>query len=128
MATTIKLPYEGDTQLFEVRILEYEYGDRIAVQIFHPYDDMPWWTVSINMPEVQLAENEFVFKTYSENAGLLEAMLAADLIELTGRSVPAGMAGEQPICRLRKQLFEQSKPEKKEDLPEWVRKRDFLFP
>ena len=34
-------------------------------------------TVSVNVEGVALADDEFVFKTYSENEGLLEAMLAA---------------------------------------------------
>ena len=63
---------------------------------------MDYATASINVVGVRLADDEFVFKTYSENDGLLEAMIAAGIVQKTGRSVEVGMAGRQPICRLLK--------------------------
>ena len=65
------------------------------MELFTVLDHEPWATVSVNVDGVSLPSDEFVFKTYSENEGLLEAMLAAGFVELTRKS-----AGVGPICRL----------------------------
>lgn len=56
-------------------------------------------TLSVNTDE-RLPEGTFVFKTYSENAGLYEEMLRLQLVKHTGRFVPVGYAGAQPIVEL----------------------------
>jgi hypothetical protein len=80
----------------------YKFGDGLVVDLLEETGE-PYATVSVNIEGVRLADGEFVFKTYSENDGLLEAMLAAGIVETTGRFVAVGMAGDQPICRLLKQ-------------------------
>lgn len=90
---TIRL---GDHKVtLRVEIDQYQHGGSLAVQLFTVVDHEPWTTVSINLRDVSLPSDEFVFKTYSENEGLLEAMLAARFVELTGKSIDIG-----PICRL----------------------------
>lgn len=78
----------------------YKFGGGQVVDLIDDFGE-PYARVSVNCG-VPLADNEFVFKTYSENDGLIEAMLAAKIIETTGRSVEVGLAGPQPICRLLK--------------------------
>jgi hypothetical protein len=88
----------GDEKvILTVEMTRYEHGDGLAVQLFDALDHEYWATVSLNLEGVSLPSDEFVFKTYSENEGLLEAMLAADFVELTGKSTNVG-----PICRLLK--------------------------
>lgn len=79
---------------------QYKFGGGLVVELIDETGE-PYTRVSTNC-EVQLAHDEFVFKTYSENDGLLEAMVAAGIVETTGRFVEVGMAGPQPICRLLK--------------------------
>lgn len=74
---------------------QYLYGDGLAVQLFDAVTRDPWAVVSINIPSLSLPSSEFVFKTYSENEGLLQLMLAAGFVELTGKTSEGG-----PICRL----------------------------
>jgi hypothetical protein len=50
----------------------------------------------VNVEGLPLKDDEFVFKTYSENEGLLEELLAADAIGLTEQCTDFG-----PVCRLR---------------------------
>lgn len=76
-----------------VRTDRYVHGG-LAVELYCE-DGEPYATVSINVPGVPLPADEFVFKTYSENEGLLEAMLAAGVVELAGRDTDLG-----PVCRL----------------------------
>lgn len=86
-------------KFYRLHLVLAKYGNgRLAVQISDENENV--WTVSINMPQVELGTDEFVFKTYSENDGLFEGMLSAGVIEDTGRSVDVGFAGPQPICSL----------------------------
>ena len=79
----------------------YAHGGGLVVELIDVSDGMSYATASVNVAGVQLADDEFVFKTYSENEYLLDAMLEYGLVELTGRHAEAGFAGPQPICRLR---------------------------
>lgn len=58
-------------------------------------------TASINMPEVPLDEGEIIIKDYSENVGMLAALLAVGIIEETERAVQMPYGDPAPICRLR---------------------------
>ena len=69
---------------------------RLAVQLTS--DNEPYATLSVNIPEVELAVGEFIAKTYSENEGLLEALVAAGKVQIVRRISHA--LGELPVCRL----------------------------
>jgi hypothetical protein len=97
-----------------VRTDHYAHGGGLAVELYCE-DGEPYATVSINVPGVPLSADEFVFKTYSENEGLLEAMLDAGVVELAGRSV-----GLEPICRLRPTIDELVRERDRRDLKEQV--------
>ena len=72
---------------------EYTQSGNIAWQMID--DDGPIATVSVNVPG--LKPDELGIKTYSENAGMLEALLAADLIELPHRYLLSGFVSI-PVC------------------------------
>jgi len=79
----------------------YAHGG-LAVQLMDVLDGEPYTTVSVCVRGVRLADDEFIFKTYSENEGLLESMLKTGIVEETGRSVELEFGEPQPICRLLK--------------------------
>lgn len=93
------MSYECHSHWLSVETGEYSNG-RLAVQLLEEPDREYFATVSVNIEELDLSQDEFVFKTYSENGGLFEAMIAAGIVEPTGRVVDLGFAGPQPICRL----------------------------
>jgi hypothetical protein len=95
---TFKIDHYGEKTL-AIREQQYERGG-LAVQLIDAEDGAPYARVSIYVAGVRLALDEFVFKTYSENAGLLEGMKAAGVVEETGRFAEAGHAEPQPVCRL----------------------------
>jgi hypothetical protein len=97
MSTTFEFTKYGPRKL-SVQTDRYTFGGGLVVDLIDETSE-PYARVSINFG-TRLADGEFVFKTYSENDGLLEAMLAAGIVETTGRFVAVGMAGDQPICRL----------------------------
>jgi hypothetical protein len=73
----------------------YAFGDGLAVWLVEEFEEMDFAMVSVNVEGVRLGYDEFVFKTDSENEGLLEEMLATSAVTPTGRSTDFG-----PICRL----------------------------
>ena len=80
---------------FTGRIVQAEYvqSGNIAWQMID--DDGPIATVSVNVPG--LKPDELGIKTYSENTGMLEALLSADLIELPHRYLMSGFVSI-PVC------------------------------
>ncbi len=95
----VTLAHFGRPVTVSIRADCYRHGGGLAAEVIDEANGERYTTLSINIGAV-LANDEFVFKTYSENEGLLEAFLEAGVIEKTGREVEVGMAGPQPICRL----------------------------
>ena len=89
----------GQLRRVFVSVDQYAHGG-IAVRLKDVVDGEQYATVSIHVDGVRLAADEFVFKTYSENEGLLESMLNAGFVEATGRSVQLSFGEPQPIYRL----------------------------
>lgn len=73
-----------------VEFKEYAYGRGLAVQLYEVEDGLPYAKVSVNVEDIQLASNEFIFKNYAENEGMIEAMIDAKIIELTSRTCRVG--------------------------------------
>lgn len=97
MSALFSISYFGRTLSVHIETGSYPNG-KLAVQLSD--DEGNSFMLSTNIWGVALASDEFVFKTYTENEGLLEQVVAHGDVELTGRFVPAGFAGPQPICRL----------------------------
>jgi hypothetical protein len=92
----VPITHAGMPIAVSVHTDRYTHGGGLAVQLIDDADGMDYATLSVNVQGTSLADDEFVFKNYSENEGLLEAMLGAAVVELTGRSCDLG-----PICRLK---------------------------
>ena len=73
-------------------------NDRVAIELMLE-DGEPWAVATVNMPEIPLAEDEVIIKTYSENEGVLECLLAANVVSKPLRYVPAGYT-QVPIVKL----------------------------
>ena len=94
---TVTFTHLGNQVTVSIHTERYSFGGGLAVQLIGRCEE--YATVSVNAGS-RLADDEFVFKTYSENEGLLEGLLAAGVVETTERFVELGFAGPQPICRL----------------------------
>ena len=84
----------GGTRDIDIEIGRY-LNERLSVQLTENGEDFA--TVSVNLPDEAIGPNEFAFKNYSENEGLLEELRRAKVIELTGRVTRSMLL---PICRL----------------------------
>jgi hypothetical protein len=87
--------HSGESRQGSLVTGEYEYGG-LAVRLVVDGED--YAMLSVFIPHADLGPDEFLFKTYSENQGLLEAMIAAGAIVFTGYEDTA--AGPFPVCRI----------------------------
>lgn len=85
----------GDIEL-EAEILKYAQPSNNAIQLW--CDDEPFVTASVNVSE-QLAPNEVAVKDYSENTGVLSALVGSGLVSAPVRWILTGFV-EIPVCRL----------------------------
>jgi hypothetical protein len=81
---------EADGNNLSVHVEQYAANQPKVVQIYD--DEGPYCTLSVNIPGTQLAEDEFLIKTWSENESLRGPVLASGLFLDTGRRVQAGFA------------------------------------
>jgi hypothetical protein len=74
----------------------------VALQLYSPDPDLqnaltPYMTASVNVGHAD--PNEVAIKDYSENEGILQAMVEAGIVSEPIRTVKSGFV-EIPICRL----------------------------
>ena len=76
------------------------YNDRTAIQLI---DEETTWppvaTATMNLPETELARDEVIVKDYSENIGMLDALMEAGIVTAPVRYVRTGYVS-CPICKL----------------------------
>lgn len=89
---------------------EYQNG-RTAIQLVAACEDSendiyegdPIASATVNIPTANLSSDEVLVKDYSENEGMLEALIAANIVEPTGRFVNSGFVS-LPVCKVIAQL------------------------
>lgn len=75
----------------------YYSNGRVALTLVD--EEGPVATATVNLPAVKLGPNQVAIKSYAENEGLLEALVAAGVVKPTGDKVRSGFV-EVPICEL----------------------------
>jgi len=76
------------------------YGNGNLAVEFLDEDGLRYATLSANVDGVDLEDDEFVAKTYSENTGLVEQFIDNGFFVRTGNEVPVGRAPLQPVLRV----------------------------
>ena len=85
---------------FKCRVVKAQYGNgATALQLVDAEDSSPIARATVNIPEVELGENEVIIKDYSENEGMLDALVEAGICVPTGQAVQTGHI-TAPICKL----------------------------
>ena len=72
---------------------------RTAIKLMDPETGEPIAVATVNIPECPLTGNEIIIKDYSENEGMLSALVNAGVIEDTGKTFPSGFITAN-ICKL----------------------------
>lgn len=83
----------------KVRFSTYIFGGRTAIQLFDDETGELVCTATANVLDEPLGHNEVLIKNYSENEGVLGALVRAGVVEDTGRRVASGFV-TLPVCRL----------------------------
>jgi|GEM_PF-4538587 len=85
--TPMYFDYNGER--VKIEKIYYQNNNRIALRVFDK-DGTPLATLTCNLPDEELAEDEFFVKTWSENGPISEAARQSGLFVDTGRRVQAG--------------------------------------
>ena len=92
----IKLKY-GEYDCILER-LQYQNG-RTALQLYDAVDGTPVLTATVNIPEAPLNSDQVLIKNWSENEGILDALIEHKVVVDTGVTVPTGFV-EANLCVL----------------------------
>ena len=93
-----------------VRKHEYDNG-RVALQLVDAEDGSPIAKATVNLPDVPLGKNQVAIKDWSENEGMLDALVAAGVVKPTGQTVRSGYV-EVPVCELQPPFREPTQVDK----------------
>lgn len=86
----------------EVKVSRYNDGNT-RLQLVSKDEGMPVATATVIVPQ-KLPPNHVAIKDYSENTGILDALVAAQIVEPTGQTVPVGRTIGH-ICNLCPELL-----------------------
>ncbi len=78
---------------------KYSNNDRTAIELVNEKDGSPVAIATVNIPDVYLEKDEVIIKNYSENNGMIDALIKSGVIEPTGRKVKTGFV-ECDVCKL----------------------------
>lgn len=79
-----------------VRLREYQYANgRMALRVITATTGEPYATLTVNVPEAMIAEDELIVKAWGENEDVARAALATGLFVDTGRRLSTGFMEAQ---------------------------------
>lgn len=87
----------GNTWRGKFELAQYREGNRACLSgISLTKDRVPFFTLTVNIPEIPLEEDEIIVKTWSENEEIANELLRwQDYFEDTGKRVPTGYVQAQ---------------------------------
>ena len=90
-----------NTNECDVYFTKYRDNNRVAILLQDKETGEPYATASVNLPHQTLKSDEVAIKDYSEGEGMLDDLVAAGIVEDTGKAVGSGYV-MIPIARLLK--------------------------
>lgn len=72
---------------------------RTAIRLIDSLDGAPVATATVNVPDVKLAKDEVIIKNWSENSGILRALIDHDVVMDTGKKVRCGITHGY-VCKI----------------------------
>ena len=83
----------------ELKWERYAINDRPCMKFIDKKDGEVIVISTVNLPHVRLDANQVLIKDYSENEGILQALIDLKIVEDTGIKVSAGYV-EVSVCKL----------------------------
>ena len=93
-----KSPYGGEYRL-SLQFRTYKNG-QTEIRLWDLSDGMPYATATVCVEDNLLKEDEVAIKDYSENAGILDALIEGDIVEHPHAFIQSGFV-KIPICKLK---------------------------
>jgi len=79
---------------------KYQDGGGHRIDLIDIADGTPVATVTVNVENVELKDNEIIVKDYSENVGIYNALVDQNIIKPTSKSVKISQWVTAPIATL----------------------------
>jgi hypothetical protein len=99
-----------------VSVFNYVDNNRKAIRIFDVEDGLPYASATVNVPNLELEEDEVVVKNYAENEGMLDFLLNENIVKDTGKTIQQGYVTLN-VCKLLPESEWKSKTQKNENKP-----------
>lgn len=95
----LKTPF-NDSRAFTI-VSRYTANNSLSISLGDPDENEPICDVTVCVPTFELLPGHVLVKTWSENAGVLEALIKEGIFEDTGTRVPTrGFGTEAALCKL----------------------------
>jgi hypothetical protein len=95
----IKHEMYGETYQLSLQFAKYANG-QTAIKLWDLTDGFPFATATVCVEDDLLKEDEVAIKDYSENEGLLDALIEAEVVEPPHAFIQSGFV-KIPICKLK---------------------------
>lgn len=92
--------FSKETYKLSVIFDKYASGQN-AIMLYDLADGFPFMTATAALTNVELESDDVAIKNYSENVGILETLIAANIISKPHSYIPSGYANF-PICKILK--------------------------
>lgn len=80
----IKNPFTNKYSEVVIQVKQYSNG-RPAIVLLDFEDRSPYAVATVNLPELNLEDNQTFVKSYSENAGMLDFLVKNNIVKYTGK-------------------------------------------
>lgn len=79
-------------------VMKHRYANgRVALCLVD--DEGPVATATVNLPDADLGKNQVLVKDWSENRGMMAALIEAGVVKPNGETIRSGFV-EVPVCEL----------------------------
>ena len=78
---------------------KYQGNDRTALRLIDEEDGCDVLMATVNIPHATLDQDEVLIKNWSENEGVLSALVASGVVKDTGKTVRTGFVFAN-VCKL----------------------------
>lgn len=81
------------------------YNGRLAIVLVDNFTGALIARATLNLPDDPLTDDEVAIKDYSENEGILDALVGAGIVEQPHRFLSSGFIGDIPVCKVNAELL-----------------------
>jgi hypothetical protein len=97
----------------------YTVNGRLSIDLIDLEDGQPIAHATVNIPDYDLPPDEVIIKDYSENEGMLAALVKIGIVKPTGKRIQTGFV-YCPICKINMLMLPRDVADKvKEDCECW---------